>query len=211
MKTISFVTQKGGAGKSTLAISCAVAATQRGAKVLMLDVNPQKTAFEWWERREAETPVVGEVKSKDLASYLSRAAESGFDYVIVDTGGKNDPSIAIAIEQSDFCVVPCRPTIADISAVRETIETAKRFNKPIGFVLSQTQSRERKERLQQAEALNAFGALAPCRIVTRGDYQDSLGVGEGVTEYSPDGKAASEVNALWDWIEAKTNKISFSG
>lgn len=211
MKTISFVTQKGGAGKSTLCISCAVAAVAAGKKILVLDTDPQKTVYEWWERRESETPVVGVVTSNELADYIAKATRNGFDYVFVDTGGKSDPSTNAAIQVADFCVVPCRPTIADISAVRDTIETAKKLKKPVGFVLTQTLARERQDKLQQAAALNAFGVLSPVRIVSRGDYQDSQGVGLGVTEYAPEGKAAEETKKLWEWIVSRTNKISFTG
>jgi chromosome partitioning protein len=56
MRVISFVTQKGGAGKSTLAINCAVAAERAGHKVLILDLDPQGTAEGWYQDREAETP-----------------------------------------------------------------------------------------------------------------------------------------------------------
>ncbi|GMA80185.1 hypothetical protein GCM10025880_66020 [Methylorubrum aminovorans] len=54
MNVIAFVTQKGGTGKSSLAVSLAVAAEERGIKTSIIDLDPQGTAKNWYERREAE-------------------------------------------------------------------------------------------------------------------------------------------------------------
>ena len=44
----------------------------------------------------------------------------------------------------------------------------------------------------------------------RNDYQDSLGVGLGVTEYQPEGKAADEIRSLWQWIQKKMEKNNYA-
>ena len=59
MRVIALVTQKGGSGKSTLALSCAVVAEEQGNRTLVLDMDPQGTAEEWYQIREADTPEIG--------------------------------------------------------------------------------------------------------------------------------------------------------
>lgn len=63
MKIISFVTQKGGSGKTMLAVNCAVAAEQTRRKVFLLDLDPQATAEAWYQEREAETPKLAHIKA----------------------------------------------------------------------------------------------------------------------------------------------------
>ncbi len=58
MRVISFVTQKGGTGKSTLAVNLAVTAEANGERVCILDLDPQGTSAAWYETRAAETPSV---------------------------------------------------------------------------------------------------------------------------------------------------------
>src|SRR5258707_7823603 len=97
MRVISFVTQKGGSGKTTLVFCCAVAAQEKGKRVLVLDMDPQGTATAWYKDREAETPVLANIKSPELPDAITRAQQSGFDLVMVDTPGKDEPVTTAAI------------------------------------------------------------------------------------------------------------------
>ena len=77
--------------------------------------------------------------------------------------------------------------------------TIKRLGKPAAFVL--TQIPPRGSRIVQADrGLGMLGMVAPIRIVQRSAYQDAQGMGLGVTEYDPEGKAAAEIKELWSWI-----------
>ena len=66
MSIITFVTQKGGSGKTTLVLSCAVAADELGVRVLILDMDPQKTAESWYQARESSTPKLAAVTAAEL-------------------------------------------------------------------------------------------------------------------------------------------------
>ncbi len=135
------------------------------------------------------------------------AEQNGFDLVIIDTPGRDEPLTASAIRIADFCVVPCRPTPADMKATPPTVATINRLSKPAAFVL--TQSPPRGGRLREAEAgLSILGIVCPIRIVSRNVYQDAHGVGLGVQEFDPDGKAAEEIKALWQWIKRKMEKVN---
>ena len=92
MRVVSFVTQKGGSGKTTLAFCCAVAAEQAGEKVLIVDVDPQGTAENWYQDRELDTPRLVSINSTELEQALSSAKENGFDVALIDTAGRDEPS-----------------------------------------------------------------------------------------------------------------------
>ena len=207
MHVISFVTQKGGSGKTTLAFCCAVAAQEQGARVLVLDMDPQGTAEAWYQDREAETPRLARVDSGNLAKALEAAKTQNFDFILLDTPGRDEPAVAAAIRASDFCLIPCRPTPGDMKATPPTMATIKRLGKQGAFVLTQTPPRG--VRLMEAEVgLGILGMVCPIRIVQRHAYQDAQGRGQGVTEFEPAGKAAEEVRQLWQWITKKMEKFT---
>ena len=87
MRIISFVTQKGGAGKTTLAVNCAVAAEQAGRKTLILDLDAQASAEGWYQDREAETPRLVAHRFLEAARGARRGQVGGFDLVMIDTPG----------------------------------------------------------------------------------------------------------------------------
>jgi chromosome partitioning protein len=207
MRVITFVTQKGGAGKTTLTINCAVAAAQRKNSVLIIDLDAQASAEGWYQDREAEFPRLVRLDSGDISEALAKARDAGFDYVLIDTPGKDEPATAAAIRAADFCIVPCRPTPVDLKAVPPTVATINRLSKPAVFVLTQTPPRG--ERIREAEVgLSMLGIVCPIRVVARTAYQDAQGAGLGVVEFDPDGKAATEIAQLWNWIVRKMEKVA---
>src|SRR4029453_3947324 len=141
-----------------------------------------------------------------LDEALATAQKNVFDLVFIDTPGRDEPSTAAAIRAADFCIIPCRPTPADMRATPPTIATIGRLNKPVAFVLTQTPPRS--YRIREAEnGLSVLGMVAPVHTVLRNAYQDALGAGLGVTEYEPEGRAAEEIRALWKWIAKKLEKV----
>lgn len=207
MNVIAFVTQKGGSGKTTLCVNLAVAAEAAGRRCLILDMDPQGTAEAWYHDREAATPKLAKLGAGELENAIGLARRQGFSHVFIDTPGRDEPSVAAAIRTADFCIVPCRPTPADMKATPATIATIKRLQKPAAFVLSQTPPRG--FRIKEAEiGLAVLGAVAPIGIVSRSVFQDAQGAGLGVVEFEPDGKAAQEIGELWGWLTRKMEKMT---
>ena len=201
MIVIAFVTQKGGSGKTTLAVSCAVAAEEQGSRALVLDMDPH-----WYQAREAAMPKLAAVTAAELPNAITGASRR-FDVVLIDTPGRDEPSTAAAIRHADLCLIPCRPTPADMKATPPTVATIKRLGKLSAFVLSQTPPRGYRIR-EAAKGLSVLGMVAPVHIVSRNAYQDAQGRGLAAIEFEPDGKAATEIRELWQWITKKLEKLT---
>ena len=208
MNVLSFVTQKGGSGKTTLALNFAIAAMANKKRVVIFDMDIQGTARKWYERRDAENPLLTEITAADLEKAIGGAMAQKFDWVLIDTPGRDDAAQAAAIRAADFCVIPCRPSAADLEATPTTVETIKRLKKPYAFVLTQTPSRSFRIREAQT-GLSYMGMGSPTPIVLRNAFQDAQSMGLGVTEYEPDGRAANDITDCWKWIVSKIKKVNY--
>jgi chromosome partitioning protein len=166
MKAITFVTQKGGSGKSTLCISLAVAAQEAGQSVCILEMDRQATVSDWAEHRKADTPEVAQIDATQLDDIMTRLRDSDFDYVFIDTPGVDSPGTLAAIRAADLCVIPCRPTPADLRAFKPTLAAIYRLEKKFAFVLNQTPPRSYRVR-DAADGLAVLGVLPDVNIVGR--------------------------------------------
>lgn len=207
MRTIALVTQKGGTGKTTLAVSIAIAAQEAGEKVLALDLDPQGSLAAWGAEREAEAPHVEKVPASqipNLPTTIKGLESQGFTFVVLDTAGADNPVTHAAMKAADLCLVPLRPTRLDGLAVAPTIQAISRMGRPFAFILTQCSTIPRNSRAgEMAAGLQTLGVLAEPLIAQRADHQDAFAAGQGVTEYAPDSKAAQEIRALWQWIDRK--------
>jgi chromosome partitioning protein len=210
MHTIALVSRKGGTGKSTLAVGLGVAALADGHKVCLLEADPLGTISNWRGRRTQAEPTVEIVsEGADLVRRIPFLANCGVSLTIIDTAGGGSDALAAAIEIADLCLIPARPSIADIEAAAPTLQAVRVAGKPFAFVLSQTQPRSARiataaSALSEAAAgLEMGDVLALPPIALRNDQQDALRAGLGVTEHAADGKSAEEIRALWQWVWAK--------
>jgi chromosome partitioning protein len=206
MHTIAFVTQKGGAGKTTLAASLAVAAAQSGEKVIALDLDPQGSLAAWGERRAGNERLTVErlppERIGQLEAILSALARQGFTLALIDTAGVDNANVHVAIQAADLCLMPARPSRLDIEATRTTFRAVVRMGRRLAFVLNQCPPLPKSSRsLEAAAGLRMLGVLADPLMSTRADFQDAIAAGLGATEYAPDGKAAQEIVALWRWVQ----------
>jgi chromosome partitioning protein len=202
MKAITFVTQKGGSGKSTLCINLAVAAQEAGRSVCILEMDRQATVSDWAEHRTSESPEVAQVDATQLDEVMRNLRGSAYDYVFIDTPGVDSPGTLSAIRAADLCIIPCRPTPADLRAFKPTLAAVYRLEKRFAFVLNQTPPRSYRIR-DAADGLAVLGILPDVNIVARNDHQDAIGMGQGVTEFNPTGQAAGEIRRLWAWVERR--------
>lgn len=208
MRTITLVTQKGGAGKTTIGASLAVAASEAGEKVVALDLDPQGSLAAWGETRTADAPSVdrlGPDRLTDLPAILKALAERGFTLAILDTAGVASTAGNLAMQAADLALIPARPSRLDLQATMPTIEALMRLEMRdrFAFVLNQCPAGRNARAAEAAAGLGMFGVLAEPALTQRADHQDALASGQGVTEYATDGKAAEEIRALWVWADRK--------
>jgi chromosome partitioning protein len=215
MHTIALVSRKGGTGKSTLAIGLAIAATADGHKVCLLEADPLGTISNWRNRRTAPEPTVETVHDGyELTRRVPFLKQCGVTLTIIDTAGGWSETATAAIGAADLCLIPVRPSPADIEAAAPTLAAIREHAKPFAFVLNQTPARS--SRLESAAtslsetagSLHLTGLLALPIIVLRNDQQDALGQGLAVTEYARGGKSADEISGLWQWVWSRLTSLA---
>ena len=138
----------------------------------------QATITDWAEIRKAEAPEVAQIDATQIDGVFARLADCDYDYVFIDTPGVDSPVALAAMRAADLCIVPSRPTPADLRAMRPTLAAIYRLQKRFAFVLNQTPARSYRVR-DASEGLISLGVLPDVNVVLRNDHQDAIGVGQG--------------------------------
>lgn len=207
MKVITFITQKGGSGKTTTLLNLAThVASQSNSSSLVIDLDPQKSTLAWWESRENDNVGCIDIKPNQLDKALSAIEGKGINYVFIDTPARAENINNIAIKNSDFCILPCQPSLLDMRAAKASVDSIKTLDKRGAFVI--TRANPRGYRVEDAiNALKVHGLpVCPYTIVDRTAYRDAYALGEGVIEYDPSGKASTEISNIWNWVNKIINK-----
>ena len=131
MNVLALVTQKGGTGKSSLAVSLAVAAHERGLRTYVIDLDPQGTAKNWYERRKEEGIEVASLNASQVEAAIGMLTKQGIELVIIDTPGVDSPATTAAMKVATLCLIPARPSVADIEATRPTIQSLNKLAKTV--------------------------------------------------------------------------------
>lgn len=206
----ALVAQKGGSSKSTLAVSIAWELMSRGAKVLLVDTDPQRTVMDVGsmaaENRRSAPTIVSMGKELYRRDQLPRLAES-FDHVIIDTPGRSGDIQNAALMVADTALIPVGQSAAEMWAVSSTLEVvtkARELKEMHGQLLRAALVITRKmprTALGKAlrETLRESGVPTfAAETTTRVSWQECLGAGMGVAQYAPRDPAAKELRALVD-------------
>jgi chromosome partitioning protein len=210
MITVAILSQKGGAGKTTLAVNLAAAAELKKMSAAVIDLDPQASATAWGDSRQGETPAVVSAQAARLPKILGTCRDNGADFVIIDTAPHVENSALVAARAADLIIVPCRPSIVDLRAIESSVNISTLAGKPVCVVLNQVPPRGTLA-AEAGEALKELSArLSPVQIGNRIAFIHAFTDGLGVVEYEPAGKAASEISRLFGFI-LKTVKDSKHG
>ena len=205
MVVISILSQKGGAGKTTLAINLAIAAELDGKSTVILDLDPQASASNFGDMRESESPVIMSIQAARLNPMLETAKENGADIVVIDTAPHSESDALAAAKLADIIVTPCRPSVLDLQAIRRTADLVDIARKPAMAVLNSVPHMG-KIGDEAEEALSQYNfTIAPTRIIQRAAHYHAFTMGQGVQEYEPNGKAAEEISALYKFVLQHVN------
>jgi chromosome partitioning protein len=214
MRTISIISQKGGAGKTTLAIHLAGASASAGLSTLILDADPQATASQWSQWRGESDPEVIDCASPTLLRRkVQQAADLGAELVIIDTPPHADIMAREACKVADLILIPCRPQAFDLSAVETTAELVKAAGKP-AFILfmggpqpcaCNLQGCSRPDRGQRRVGRGWACRLRLSCSLSGPSTTTARRREKPAAEAEPDGKAAGELAALWTWTRERVN------
>lgn len=200
--SIAFLSQKGGAGKTTLSVHTAVAAQQAGEQVLLIDTDPQGSAAAWYMTRGgAPGPMLAKADAARIHAH-TRTCTHAHTLYVVDCAPHAGPDAVTIARNVDLVLIPVRPSAFDLAAARQTVDIVRKAGTRAAFVLSACPFRAPEiEEARAVLAEHGFPVL-PVAITERRAFQRAITTGQAVSEFEPLGKAAIEIAVLWRRIRA---------
>jgi chromosome partitioning protein len=211
MNVIVFASRKGGTGKSTLAAHLAAYVHKPTRPCLLVDADPQGSLTLWHRLRESgEPPLKNGLRG--ITSILNAAERDGAEWVFVDTPPMMSAAVTDLIRAATLVVIPARPGVFDLNAIKETIDVARRARRPFAVVLNACPPKRLDEESPMvAEARASLENLGvpvwSGQITNRATFSLSLAEGEGAKEYDADSYAAGEIARVWTAIERSIRAI----
>jgi chromosome partitioning protein len=198
-KVIAVAQQKGGSGKTTIAVNLAVGLIRAGRTVALLDTDPQGSLGRWFMARRERLGDPGLEFSTSSAwgvSYECEKLRRSVEFVIIDTPPKVDADLRPALREADLILVPVASSHVDLWATEGVLDLARRERKHATIVLNRARPGTRLTS-GVAEAAKALEAeVARSALSSRVVYAESLGEGIAAVEARRPGPAAAETRAL---------------
>lgn len=204
-RIITIAQQKGGAGKTTLAIHLAIHWASRGRRVALLDIDPQGSLIAWWRSRPADgkSPLdCHAVSGWRVSNEIDRLKRVN-DIVLVDSPPHAATEAKLAIRAADLVLMPVQLSPMDFWAARPTLQLAVAEKRPILMVLNRVAPRGSGQERIRAQIEGADLPVARASLGNRAAFAASLMEGRGVTEYEPSSPAAMEIRALAEELEER--------
>lgn len=199
-QVVAVAQQKGGSGKTMLAAQLAVALAEGGAKVAVLDIDPQGSLTIWGKLRAAAPKAVNPITSAAVSGWrLTTELEklkAGHDIVLIDTPPVIDSDARRAIRAADLVLIPLNPAPPDLWAAEGTIKLAAEEKRPVALVFNRAPAASRLRKRMEAEIAARGLTLLNAALANRAGYANAFADGLGVTEAGPTTQAAEELRAL---------------
>jgi chromosome partitioning protein len=198
---VGVLNQKGGVGKTTLSVNLAACLARTGARVLLIDADPQGSALDWAAARQGEPlfSVVGFPRAtihKEIAQL-----GQGYDHIIIDGPPRVTDLARSAIMASDIVVIPVQPSPYDIWAAEEVVKLiteARVYKENIKsvFVVNRKITNTAIGR-DVREALAAYPIhVLNASIAQRVVFAEAAAQGQAIFEIEPTGPAVAEMEAV---------------
>jgi chromosome partitioning protein len=201
---ISLVNQKGGVGKTTIAINLASGLALKDSSVLLVDSDPQGSVLQWHSIQKQDFIAVDDLpQSSDSSRFRKRASK--FDYVIIDTPPAIREITIQVLDATDLVLIPIAPSALDLWSSKRVLELfeysrTKNLRKKAKVLISRKIPGTRVGR-EASEAVGVYGLdIVPVEISQRIAYVEAITAGLSVLQYAPKSTAADEINALSDFI-----------
>lgn len=200
MKTLVILAQKGGSGKTTLAVHMAVCASRQKHRTALIDIDPQGSAFNWNEsRNEGRKLDAAKAEAGQIPALLQQAKDGGIDFTIIDTAPHSDSAAAIAAQYADLVLIPCRPARFDLDAIASTVQIATVAKKSAAVVINAAPRGKLADEARVAlerQGITVIDTVLHQRVA----YSHAVIDGRSVHEYEPGGKAAAEIDELYNHL-----------
>lgn len=196
-KVITVAQQKGGAGKTTVAAHIAVALSQKGNRVAVVDIDPQGSLTYWHGIREKKLGegytglIFNALSGWRVGSEVARLRKQ-CDYIIIDSPPHTETEARTAIRSADLIIIPVQPSPTDLWATKATLELAKAEKIPVKVVLNRVSANSKLAQTIAAE----LPELAETTIGNRVLFAAALMEGRCATEIDPNSMAAKEIKSL---------------
>lgn len=200
-RVITIAQQKGGAGKTSLAVHLAVAWAAEGRSVALIDIDPQESLTQWWRQRlEGGRGANLRLSVKTLAGWRAASEVDRLrrevDLVVIDSPPHAETAARVGVRSADLVLIPVQLSPMDVWATRPTIDMATRERVPVLVVANRVPPRGRLPEEMRAELERDRLPMAAAQLGNRTAFAASLADGLGVTEAEPSGTAAAEILAL---------------
>ncbi|WP_432415199.1 ParA family partition ATPase [Chromohalobacter israelensis] len=198
---IGVLNQKGGVGKTTLSVNLAASLARSGARVLLIDADPQGSALDWAAARQSDPlfAVVG-LPKPSIHKELPVVGE-GYDHIVIDGPPRVTDLARSAIMASDVVLIPVQPSPYDIWAAEEVVslvEEASHFKEILKscFVINRKIANTAIGR-DVREALESYSVpTLEASVVQRVAFAEAAAVGKAIYEEDRDGVASREIEAV---------------
>jgi chromosome partitioning protein len=200
---ITVAQQKGGAGKTTLAVNLAAWFAQT-RRVALFDIDPQHSAARWYQLRQKK-PNLPSINFSDVAGWrlageLDRL-RSTHDVIVIDSPPHVETDARLAIRAASLILVPVQLSAPDVWAADQTLKLAKAEKRPIRLVFNRVPAAATKltDAVRKLIAEQDTPALTTT-LGNRSGFAQSFMNGQAIHEASPKSRAAAEMTALAEEI-----------
>jgi chromosome partitioning protein len=215
MFVVALLSQKGGPGKTTLAVNLAVAAAEQGLAAVIIDLDPQANAANWKDRRTIENPAVVSAPPGRVRQTLEAAEQHGADFVVIDCPGKADSTAIVAAQFADLVFVPVEAHMSNLETlpgVRALLQATQSKTPPVFVLINKIHPSAKT----QAETVKRMIAeiypfpVCPVHLSHLDIYATTQDSGQSVLEAEPKGRAAEEIRQLYKFTISQTHKLGSS-